>query len=197
MSGATAALDLAPDRFGRAKPRPERLAPERRHIRAVLPGALAKTRPRPLYAVIVVGAVIAIVSGQLLLSVGLSQGAYQIQQLEGQQVELGRTSAALAEDLDRLASPQYLAVNAQALGMVGNSLPSYLRLSDGAVLGTPTPAAASTSPIFGATLVPNAQTATIPLVGGQNPAAADGASSPDAGTTPVPLQDGLPSPTTR
>jgi len=197
MSGATAALDLAPERLGRSRPQPERIAPERRHIRAVLPGALAKTRPRPLYAIIVVGAVIGIVSGQLLLSVGLSQGAYQIQQLEGQQVELGRTSAALAEDLDRLASPQYLAVNAQALGMVGNSLPSYLRLSDGAVLGAPTPAAAATSPIFGASLVPNSQTATIPLVGGKNAAATDGASAEEAAATPVPLQDGLPSPTTR
>ncbi|MGK9146865.1 hypothetical protein KXS11_04455 [Plantibacter flavus] len=197
MSGATAALDLAPERLGRLKPQPERTAPERRHIRAVLPGALARTRPRPMYAVIVVGAVVAIVAGQLLLSVGLSQGAYQIQQLEGEQVELSRTSAALAEDLDRLASPQYLAVNAQALGMIGNSLPSYLRLSDGAVLGAPTPASAATSPIFGASLVPNSQTATIPLVGGQNAPAADGASSQDAASTPVPLQDGLPSPTTR
>lgn len=197
MSGATAALDLAPERFGRARPQPARTAPERRHVRAVAPAVRAKTRPRPLYAVIVVGAVVGIVVGQLLLSVGLSQGAYQIQQLEGQQVELGRTSAALAEDLDRLASPQYLAVNAQALGMVGNSLPSYLRLSDGAVLGAPTPAAAATSPIFGATLVPNSQTTAIPLVGGQDAAVADGASGEDAGTTPVPLQDGLPSPTTR
>ena len=197
MSGATAALDLAPERLGRARPQPTRTAPERQHIRAVTTGARSKLRPRPMYAVIVVGAVVAIVAGQLLLSVGLSQGAYQIQQLEGKQVELGRTSAALAEDLDRLASPQYLAVNAQALGMVGNSLPTYLRLSDGAVLGTPTPASASTSPIFNAALVPNAQAATLPLVGGQNAAAADGASSQEAVTPPVPLQDGLPSPTTR
>lgn len=197
MSGATAALDLAPERLGRARPQPARTAPERQHIRAVTTGVRTKLRPRPMYAVIVVGAVVAIVAGQLLLSVGLSQGAYQIQQLEGKQVELGRTSAALAEDLDRLASPQYLAVNAQALGMVGNSLPTYLRLSDGAVLGTPTPASASTSPIFNAALVPNAQAATLPLVGAQGATAADGASGQEAVTPPVPLQDGLPSPTTR
>jgi hypothetical protein len=197
MSGATAALDLAPERLGRARPQPTRVAPERRPLRAVVPSARPTLRPRPMYAVVVVGAVVAIVAGQLLLSVGLSQGAYQIQQLEGQQVELGRTSAALAEDLDRLASPQYLAVNAQALGMVGNSLPTYLRLSDGAVLGTPTPASAAKSPIFNAALVPNAQTATIPPVSGQNAPAADGASGQQATTPPVPLQDGLPSPTTR
>lgn len=197
MSGATAALDLAPERLGRARPQPTRATPDRQHIRAVTTGARSKLRPRPVYAVVVVGAVVGIVVGQLLLSVGLSQGAYQIQQLEGKQVELGRTSAALAEDLDRLASPQYLAVNAQALGMVGNSLPTYLRLSDGAVLGTPTPASATTSPIFNASLVPNAQTATIPPVGAQNPATTDGASTQEAVVPPVPLQDGLPSPTTR
>ena len=83
MSGATAALDLAPERLGRARPQPTRTAPERQHIRAVTTGARSKLRPRPMYAVIVVGAVVAIVAGQLLLSVGLSQGAYQIQQLEG------------------------------------------------------------------------------------------------------------------
>ena len=39
-----------------------------------------------------------------------------------------------------MQSPQYLAANAEALGMVPNANPVYLRLSDGAVLGQPTAA---------------------------------------------------------
>ena len=59
------------------------------------------------------------------------------------------TQQKLSEDLDRVESPQYLAENAEALGMVTNSHPVYLRLSDGAVLGQPqaaTAAAAASAP---------------------------------------------------
>ncbi|MGG7463084.1 MULTISPECIES: hypothetical protein [unclassified Plantibacter] len=198
MSNATAALDfdLLPDRHPR-----RRQDVRKPDIRAVAAGVRSRTKPKPLYAVVVVVAVIGIVSAQLLVSVSLSQGAYEITQLQGQQKELGRTTSTLTEDLNRLSSPQYLAENAQALGMVGNTVPSYLRLSDGAILGVPTPAEASTSPIFDASLVPNSQTAGLPLVSADKPAGTDpaNASVPPAGGEqgPVALQDGLPSPTTR
>ena len=61
-----------------------------------------------------------------------------------------------------MQSPQYLAANAEALGMVPNANPVYLRLSDGAVLGEPSAAdggARSTAP-----LVPNALIDGVPLV---------------------------------
>jgi hypothetical protein len=173
-------------------------ADERRHIEIVSPST--HKRPRVVYALSAVACVGAIVIAQLLLSVGISQGAYEISALRASQVELGRTADSVSEDLIRVSSPQSLAANAEALGMVSNSTPAYLRLSDGAVLGAPT--FASGSQAGAASLVPNSLLTGVPLVtqvpaGGQGASVASGA--PAAGTAPVAVTvaDGLPSPTTR
>jgi hypothetical protein len=42
--------------------------------------------------------------------------------------------------LERLRAPQRLAEAGKALGMVAPGVPAFVRLSDGTVLGTPTPA---------------------------------------------------------
>ena len=173
-------------------------ADERRHIEIVSPST--HTRPRVVYALSAVACVGAVIVAQLLLSVGISQGAYEISALRASQVELGRTADSVSEDLIRVSSPQSLAANAEALGMVSNSTPAYLQLSDGAVLGAPT--SASGGAAGAASLVPNALLAGVPLVtqlpaGGQGTSVASGA--PAAGTAPaaVTVADGLPSPTTR
>jgi len=128
-------------------------APQRRfHI--VAPGARRQSRPRIFYALTAIAGMAAIIVAQLLLSVGISQGAYEISALQSSQVELGRTTASVSEDLVRVSSPQSLAANAEALGMVSNSNPVYLRLSDGAVLGAPSSATSSGGDA--ASLVPNA-----------------------------------------
>src|SRR5690606_3765263 len=85
-----------------------------------------------------------------------------------QQKNLDRTAAALREELDVLASTQYLADSATVLGMVQGTGAAYLRLSDGAILAAPgaTPrngCAASCA------LVPNSLLAGMPVV--QPPAA--------------------------
>ncbi|WP_104164610.1 hypothetical protein [Cryobacterium sp. N22] len=173
-------------------------ADERRHIEIVSPST--HTRPRVVYALSAVACVGAVIVAQLLLSVGISQGAYEISALRASQVELGRTADSVSEDLIRVSSPQSLAANAEALGMVSNSTPAYLQLSDGAVLGAPTSASGGAAGAAG--LVPNALLAGVPLVtqlpaGGQGTSVASGA--PAAGTAPaaVTVADGLPSPTTR
>ena len=173
-------------------------ADERRHIEIVSPST--HTRPRVVYALSAVACVGAVIVAQLLLSVGISQGAYEISALRASQVELGRTADSVSEDLIRVSSPQSLAANAEALGMVSNSTPAYLQLSDGAVLGAPT--SASGGAAGAASLVPNALLTGVPLVtqlpaGGQGTSIASGA--PAAGTAPaaVTVADGLPSPTTR
>jgi hypothetical protein len=129
-------------------------------------------RPRIVYALSATAGVSVVVIAQLLLSVGISQGAYELSTLRVNQLELGRTSDSVTEDLVRVSSPQSLAANAEALGMVSNSNPVYLRLSDSAVLGAPSSATgvAGTS----ANLVPNALLTGMPLVTQQ--AAAQGAS---------------------
>jgi hypothetical protein len=173
--------------------------PERRLRPAPQPGRRAK--PRLTYAIIALGGVAVIVVAQLLLSIAVAQGAYEIDGYQVRQAELTREHQKLAEDLDRVESPQYLAKNAEALGMVPNANPVYLRLSDGAVLGQPTPAtggAAASAP-----LVPNALIDGVPLVTeqatGETPRGAPregAAAAPDALPVAPPPPDGLPTPAT-
>ncbi|ANF31028.1 hypothetical protein A0130_04430 [Leifsonia xyli] len=189
--------------------------PKRSHLEVVPTRAQRRARPRALYAVIAVGTLLAIVVSQLLLSIGISQGAYQLNSLQAKQTQLQRSYQAASEDLNRVSSPQNLAANANALGMVSNSSPAYLRLSDGAVLGAPAPANGAAGTVTGVqgNLVPNAQLAGVPLVTAAQQKAAAGANPSTAGsqagnstgqgaaaaptTAPtVPLQGALPTPVT-
>jgi hypothetical protein len=185
-----------------------------------------RARPKIAYAAVVVTGVLAIVVTQLLLSIGLSDGAYEISSLQQQQKELDRSNQVLSEQYDKLSSPQNLAASAESLGMVANSAPVYLRLSDGAVLGSPVAASAGTPSLTGGQpLIPNAllaapaTTVTAPDAGTAAPAGgaagtdpnsaaaagdATGANSATTSAPPVvevqpdvPWQGALPSPTTR
>lgn len=188
----------------------------RSHVEAVPPRDESRARPRIVYALTASVGMAAIIIAQLLLSVGISQGAYEISTLQASQVELGRTAESLSEDLVKVSSPQNLAANAAALGMVSNSSPAYLRLSDGAVLGAPGAAAGKPADVRnGATgLVPNALLAGVPLVTNLPPAGAQGtgiagkgangrsaatpaAQAPVAPAAPAAPPSGLPSPSTR
>ena len=189
---------LRPEFTGRPEFTERPGADERRHIEIVSPST--HKRPRVVYAISAVACVGAIVVAQLLLSVGISQGAYEISALRASQVELGRTADSVSEDLIRVSSPQSLAANAEAHGMVSNSTPAFLYLSDGSVRGAPTSASGDQAGAAG--LVPNSLLTGVPLVtrvttGGQGASVASGA--PAAGTAPVAVTvaDGLPSPTTR
>jgi cell division protein FtsL len=177
-----------------------------------------RARPKIAYAAVVVTGVLAIVVTQLLLSIGLSDGAYEISSLQQQQKELDRSNQVLSEQYDKLSSPQNLAASAESLGMVANSAPVYLRLSDGAVLGSPVAASAGTPSLTGGQpLIPNAllaapaTTVTAPDTGtattGAAPDAGTGATGANSAATSappvveaqpdVPWQGALPSPTTR
>ena len=196
-----------PTRVDEAAPAVE---PKRTHLEVVPTRSQRRARPRALYAAISVGTLLCVVVAQLLLSIGISQGAYQLDSLQAQQSQLQRSYQAVSEDLNRVSSPQNLAANANALGMVSNSSPAYLRLSDGAVLGAPLPANGAAGTVTGSqgNLVPNSLLAGVPLVtqaqqaAAQTPAAQTGNSgSTGAATGPttaptVPLQGALPTPVT-
>jgi hypothetical protein len=161
----------------------------------------ARGRPRLAYAVVALAAIGAIAIAQLLLSIAMTQGAYEMDEQLLRQAELRREEAKLTDDLDRLESPQYLAMNAEALGMVPNADPVYLRLSDGAVIGEPQPAAGAAA--SSAPLVPNALIDGVPPVTEQGPGetstAGGGApAAPAAGAPGAPpaLTGGLPTPAT-
>ncbi|WP_336662124.1 hypothetical protein [Leucobacter sp. USHLN154] len=156
-------FDAAALRLGSPSGTPAPTQPER-HLRPV-PHPAARPAKRsqrsPLAgALIAVGVVLAIFATQLGLSIAISQGAYESRALEVEQRDLGRVERVLSQNVDKLASPQNLAENAAALGMVQNSRPATLRLSDGAVLG----ALDSETTAASGNLIPNATLESMPVV---------------------------------
>ncbi|KRC62395.1 hypothetical protein ASE14_00690 [Agromyces sp. Root81] len=186
-------------------PAPRRVGPERapRRLRPA-PERAPRAKPRLGYAVIALGGVAVIIVAQLLLSIAVTQGAYEIDALQMQQATLTREEQKLAEEVDRVESPQYLATRAEGLGMVPNSNPVYLRLSDGAVLGEPTAAEGGSG--SSAPLVPNALIDGVPPgagspkgetpIGGTPGQAGGAAPEVPAGAPAAPLDGGLPTPAT-
>ena len=117
---------------------PARRSPSERrstHLEA-LPRVSRRSRPKLFYATATVLTVMVIVVTQLLLSIGVSQGAYRIESLQTTKATLARQYQQASESVQVLSSPQNLAAKAAALGMVNNGTPVYLRLSDGAVIGS-------------------------------------------------------------
>lgn len=131
-------------------------------IEVVPDRAQRRARPRVAYAVIVVSGLMAILLSQLMLSIGLSNGAYAIDSLEQQRNENDRTEQLLREQLDALSSPQNLARNAEALGMVQNANPVWLSVATGEVIGTPKAAKAGMA--AGNAAVANELLGDVPLV---------------------------------
>jgi hypothetical protein len=186
-------------------PAPRRVDSERpqRRLRPA-PERAARAKPRLAYAVIALGGVAVIIVAQLLLSIAVTQGAYEIDALQMQQTTLTRDEQKLSEDLDRVESPQFLATKAEGLGMVPNSDPVYLRLSDGAVLGQPT--AAESGAGASAPLVPNALIDGVPPGGRHEPGETPNGGTPGqaqgappeapAGAPVTPADGGLPTPAT-
>jgi hypothetical protein len=161
----------------------------------IVPGrADRRARPKVVYAGVVVSGLGALMLSQLLLSIALSDGAYTIDSLQSQQKEGSRVVQQLNEELGRLSSPQNLAVNAEALGMVQNTNPVWLRMSDGAVIGTPAAATAGAGVIGEAgSQVANELLTGVPLVAQPDTAGAQGPATPEqpaaaAGGSELPLQ---------
>lgn len=166
--------------IGRTAPR-EEIEERPSHLEVVTTRSQRRARPRTVYAIIAVAVLFGVVVAQLLMSIAVSQGAYQLNSLQDKQTELQRSVQAASEDLNRLTSPQNLAANANALGMVTNSNPVYLRLSDGAVLGAPVAANGAAGTVTGGqgNLVPNSLLTGVPLAAAKTPAA-------NATATPLP-----------
>ncbi len=168
-----------------------------------------RRRPRAFFAYVTAGVMFGVMVIQMLLSVATESGAYEIASLQAANKEATRSYQQMTQEIDRLASPQHLALNAEALGMLSNNTPAYLRLSDGAVLGSPTSGDGFKNLVAsdGGSLVPNSLLSGVALV---TTAPADGAAATaSVGTTqpgapaapaptgPVPLSNGLPGLSTR
>lgn len=104
--------------------------------------------PRPAPSVAGNGAFLAIVGALILagmaallvLNTSLAQGAFELQRLQAQQSDLQITEQSLQQQVEAAQSPVALKARADELGMVPVTVPAFLRLADGTVLGDPTPA---------------------------------------------------------
>lgn len=134
-----------------------------------------------LFAALSIAGIVVIACGQLLITIASSDTAYQVAALRTEQKDLSRTSDILRQELDTMKSPQFLSANAEALGMVRNSNPVFLRLSDGSVFGAPTPAAAGAGKVVGPSgnKVPNSLLNNRPLL-------SDGGTQQSGTTSPRP-----------
>lgn len=181
---------------------PDRVSDPRRGLRVVEAPA-RRRRPKLLYGVIAVLGAFLIAGAQMALSIMTTQGTYEIAALTSQQRDLTYEKQILYDDVAGLSSPQYLAANAAALGMVINEAPSYLRLSDGAILGPSEVAmGASSVDAIGRGAVPNALITDTPLVTVPDatidgvPVQTAGPGDAGVGNTPPPITEGLPVPST-
>ncbi|MDL9981410.1 hypothetical protein [Microbacterium candidum] len=204
----------------RAPRRAPQLPEERgQRLHAVAP-RVRRRRPRIVYAMVAIAGVLAIGAAQMTLSILTTESTFAVSKLTQQQRTLTLQKQVLYDEVTGLSSPQFLAANASALGMVVGQPPSYLRLSDGALLGNAAPSTwVSSVDVRDRGSVPNALIANTPLVTDPALTAGDrtappatdattGAGTTDGATgtdatpppanpaTPPALTDGLPSPST-
>jgi len=186
---------------------PVRQTPDRQTLRRLqaVDAPARRRRPRLAYGIVAVAGAIAIALAQMGLSILTTQSGYEVAALTQQQRELTYQKQILSDQVAGLSSPQYLAANAAALGMVTGEAPSYLRLSDGAIVGSGQAAPdGSAIDAIGRGSVQNALIAETPLVTAPD-ATIQGVplaepETPVEGTgstTPPPITDGLPTPATR
>ncbi|MFJ3383295.1 MULTISPECIES: hypothetical protein [unclassified Curtobacterium] len=181
MSTNLALVDpvVAPSRA----PRPSREQQRPELVEVTPTRAQRRARPRIAYAIVAVAALGLLLLAQLGISMVLSQGAYQLNSLTAEQTKLSRTQQSLSEDLRVLDSPQNLARNAQALGMIANSTPVYLDPKTGRVYGTPTPATPDEATGNTANQVPNSLLDDVPLVAKQGDTTTSKENGATTGTT--------------
>jgi hypothetical protein len=163
-----------------------------------------RRRPKLIYGVVALTGALTIGAAQMALSILTTQSSYELSTLSQEARQLTWQKQILYDDVAGLSSPQYLAANASALGMVIAEAPSYLRLSDGALLGAGQAAlGASSVDAIGRAAVPNALITDTPLVTAPD-ATIEGApveaevvvTDGGVANTPPPITDGLPTPTT-
>jgi len=142
---------------------PLRLVPQRRSSAARAPFVAA-----------VVGLLAVGLLGLLALNTALAQDAFRLHTLDKGGKVLTDRQQVLERQVEALRAPAGLAGRAAGLGMVPGGPPAFLRLSDGAVLGSPSAGKASPSPAA------SPAAAAGPAKAAGKPAAAGAATRPPA-----------------
>lgn len=101
----------------------------------------ARPRKRPLrYAITAIVGIALIGVAQVSIALVTTQESFVLADRMSAENELVWQQQALESEVVRLGSPQELAQKASGQGLVVNGSPHYLRLSDGAVIGSTDPA---------------------------------------------------------
>ncbi len=113
--------------------------------RLALVPARAVGAPRAPFAILVFLILGAGVVGLLMFNTQMQQASFRATELADRAQALAAQRQGLDMELERLRDPQRLAGAGRELGMVVPSVPAFLRLSDGKVLGVPTAATSADS----------------------------------------------------
>jgi type II secretory pathway pseudopilin PulG len=100
----------------------------------------ATTAPRVPFVMLVSLLLVGGVAGLLLFNTSMQQASFTATALEERAAVLDAREQSLQMQLETLRDPQRVAMEARRMGMVPPSNPAFIRLSDGKVLGDPTPA---------------------------------------------------------
>jgi hypothetical protein len=110
-----------------------------------VPSAPAVVAGNGVFALVVVGLLVAGMGVLLVLNTSLAQGAFELGALDSAKSHLAVQEQQLLQQVALAESPEALQHRADVLGMVPVAAPVFLRLADGAILGDPAPAKAATS----------------------------------------------------
>lgn len=190
--------NLAEDDVFGAHPLP--LPGTERRLHAVSQTA-PRRKPSLVYGLVAVLGALTIAGAQMGLSILTTQSSYELRSLTTEQRSVQWQKQILQDEVAGLSSPQYLAANAAALGMVTGQAPNYLRLSDGALVGSGKKATTTSSvQALKKAAVSNELLSGIPLV--TDPDASLGAHKASEQSvvvnpaSPPAIADGLPTPNT-
>lgn len=126
--------DFEPDLAATPTPSaPERARPNLRLVSPLRP----ERASRGVFALIVAGLLGLGLVAMLIINTQLAQGAFVVSDLNQQLQQLQEQEAVLNEEVATVAAPSALSGRARALGMIPSQTPVFLRVPDGAVLGTP------------------------------------------------------------
>lgn len=103
----------------------------------VVPRMRTSRAPRVPFVTLVSLVLLGGVVGLLMFNTSMQQSAFAATALEAKAADLTSREQTLRMQLEVLRDPQNVAVRAQRMGMVPATNPSFLRLSDGTVLGVP------------------------------------------------------------
>jgi len=106
---------------------------------AVIEGFAGRRSAIP-FALLVLGVLAVGLIALLMLNTAMDSNSVAMQQAQKRQAELTDREQELSQQLAGLSAPSSLASQAAALGLVPNPQPAFLNPTNGAVLGTPSPA---------------------------------------------------------